>query len=204
MVIILTAGYLSLMLPLILAVMASAEGDLMARLQNRDPEALAELYDRYGAILYGLILRIVQDSGIAEDLVQETFLRVWNHVGGFDSNRGTAAPWLMAVARNRALDYLRCQGKRMRNMVELNESEHPSLFVDLQSDNLRFDVVHHVKSALAGLAANHREALELAYFEGMSQTEIAQKMGQPLGTVKTWMRRALQQLREELGGALPA
>ncbi|MCX6622616.1 MAG: sigma-70 family RNA polymerase sigma factor [Acidobacteria bacterium] len=192
------------MLPLILAVMACAEGDLMARLQNRDPQALAELYDRYGSILYGVILRIVQDSGIAEDLVQETFLRVWNHVGGFDSTRGAAAPWLLTVARNRALDYVRCQGKRMRNTVELNETEHPSLFIDLKSDNLRFDTVNQVKSALARLAANHREALELAYFEGMSQTQIAERMGQPLGTVKTWMRRALQQLREDLGGALPA
>ncbi len=192
------------MLPLILAVMASAEGDLMARLQNRDPQALAELYDRYGGILYGVILRIVQDSGTAEDLVQETFLRIWNHVGGFDSARGAAGPWLLTVARNRALDYLRCQGKRIRNTVELNETEHPSLFMDMQSDNLRFDVVNHVKSALARLAANQREALELAYFEGMSQTEIAERMGQPLGTVKTWMRRALQQLREELGGALTA
>ena len=95
------------MLPLVLAVLANVDGDLLVRLQKRDTHALAELYDRYGRAVYGLILRIVKDRGIAEDLVQETFLRVWNRVGGFDSERGAAGPWLLAVARNRTIDYLR-------------------------------------------------------------------------------------------------
>jgi len=192
------------MLALLLAVLAKTDGDLLVRLQNRDPQALAELYDRYGKMVYGLILRVVSDTGTAEDLVQETFLRVWNRAQGFDSERGAVGPWLMAVARNRAIDYLRSQGRRIQSSVEFNETEHPSLFANLQTEMLQFDVIKRMKTALEHLDGKQRKAIELAYFEGMSQTEIAERMGQPLGTVKTWVRRALQQLREELGGVATA
>jgi RNA polymerase sigma-70 factor (ECF subfamily) len=192
------------MLPLVLAVLANVDGDLLVRLQKRDTHALAELYDRYGRAVYGLILRIVKDRGIAEDLVQETFLRVWNRVGGFDSERGAAGPWMLAVARNRAIDYLRTQGRRAQNTVEFSETEHPALFSGWESDVWRRDVVKDIKKAMERLNPSQREAVELTYFEGMTQTEIAERMGQPLGTVKTWVRRALQQLREELGRATPA
>jgi len=192
------------MLALLLAVLAKTDGDLLVRLQKRDPQALAELYDRYGKMVYGLILRIVSDTGTTEDLVQETFLRVWNRAQGFDSERGAVGPWLMAVARNRAIDYLRSQGRRIQSSVEFNETEHPSLFANLQTEMLQFDVIKRMKTALERLDGKQRKAIELAYFEGMSQTEIAERMGQPLGTVKTWVRRALQQLREELGGVAPA
>ncbi len=193
------------MLPLILAVLATGEDrEVLLRLQKRDPEALGELYDRYGRAVYSLILRVVQDSGTAEDLVQETFLRVWNRAGGFDCERGAFGPWILAVARNRAIDYLRSQGRRVQSTVELNEMEHPSLFVDLPGDLLRLDVAKRVRDGLERLNPSHREAIELAYFEGLTQTEIAERMGQPLGTVKTWMRRALQQLRDGLGGGANA
>jgi RNA polymerase sigma-70 factor (ECF subfamily) len=155
-------------------------------------------------MVFGLILRIVQDRGAAEDLVQETFLRVWSRVGGFDSEQGAVGPWLLAVARNRAIDYLRYRGRRPESSLELNETENPKLFSDVQADPLRFDLVRQVKSALEKLTGQQREVIELAYFEGMSQTEIAEKMRQPLGTVKTWMRRALLQMREELGGGVAA
>jgi RNA polymerase sigma-70 factor (ECF subfamily) len=192
------------MLALLLAVLAKTDGDLLVRLQKRDPQALAELYDRYGKMVYGLILRVVSDTGTAEDLVQETFLRVWNRAQGFDSERGAVGPWLMAVARNRAIDYLRSQGRRIQSSVEFNETEHPSLFANLQTEMLQFDVIKRMKTALERLDGKQRKAIELAYFEGMSQTEIAEHMGQPLGTVKTWVRKALQQLREELGGVATA
>jgi RNA polymerase sigma-70 factor (ECF subfamily) len=192
------------MFPLILAVLAKGDGELMVRLQRRDPHALAELYDRYGQVVFRLILRMVRDSGTAEDLVQETFLRVWNRVGGFDSERGAVGPWLLAVARNRAIDYLRCQGRRTENTVELNETEHPELFADISTDVFNVDLVRQVKRALDQLDSQQRQAIELAYFEGMSQTEIAERMGQPLGTIKTWTRRAIQQMRAALGGAVTA
>jgi RNA polymerase sigma-70 factor (ECF subfamily) len=192
------------MLPLIGAVLAAGEGDLLARLQRRDPQALAELYDRYGGMVFRLILRIVRDNGIAEDLVQETFLRAWNRAGGFDSGRGAVGAWLLTVARNRAIDYLRYQNRRTESSLGVNETEHPALFADMRSNPADFDLAHHLKKAMERLSPQQREAIELAYFEGMSQTEIAQRMAQPLGTVKTWMRRALQQMREALGGAITA
>ena len=97
-------------------------------MQRRDPHALAELYDRYGRLAYSLILRVVRDTGIAEDLVQETFLRVWNRVHGFDAQKGSIGPWLLAVARNRAIDYLRSAGGRERNALEFEETDHPALY----------------------------------------------------------------------------
>jgi RNA polymerase sigma-70 factor, ECF subfamily len=194
-----------LFLPLILAIEApAADADLVARLQRRDPEALGALYDRYGRLAYSLILRVVRDAGIAEDLVQETFLRVWNRVNGFDAEKGSIGPWLLAVARNRAIDYLRSSSGRERNAYEFEESDHPALYTDMERDLLISDNARRVKEAMRKLPANHRQALELAYFEGLSQTEMAERMGQPLGTVKTWVRTALKSLRDDLGVVVTA
>jgi RNA polymerase sigma-70 factor (ECF subfamily) len=190
------------MLPLILAVLLKGEGDLLARVQRRDPRALAELYDRYGRLVFGLILRMVQDRGIAEDLVQETFLRVWNRADGFDAVHGSPGPWLLAVARNRAIDHLRYRQRRPESHFDLQETEHPALFADAAADPQRLDLVKQVKRAMERLTEQQRQAIELAYFEGLSQSEIAARLSQPLGTVKTWMRRALQLMREELGGGV--
>ena len=189
-----------LLLPILLAIRA-AEGDaeIVVRLQRREPQALAELYDRYGRIVYALILRVVRDAGIAEDLVQETFLRVWNRVHAFDAQKGAIGPWLLAVARNRAIDYLRSAGGRERNAVEFEETDHPSLYTDMEPGILASDKARQVKAALQRLSVQQRQVIELAYFEGLSQTEMAQRMGQPLGTVKTWVRTALKTLRDDLG-----
>jgi RNA polymerase sigma-70 factor, ECF subfamily len=191
-----------MLLPLWLAIHA-ADGDpeLVQRLQRRDPQALAELYDRYGRLAFSLILRVVRDAGIAEDLVQETFLRVGNRVQGFNTEKGSIGPWLLAVARNRAIDYLRSVAGRERNAVEFEETDHPSLYVDMEQDILTNDKARVIKGALEKLNANQRQVIELAYFEGLSQTEMAERMGQPLGTVKTWVRTALKNLRDELGTA---
>jgi RNA polymerase sigma-70 factor, ECF subfamily len=191
-----------MLLPLWLAIHAT-EGDaeLVLRLQRRDPQALGELYDRYGRIVFSVILRVVRDGAIAEDLVQETFLRVWNRVQGFDAEKGAIAPWLLAVARNRAIDYLRSVAGRERNALEFEETDHPALFVDMEQEILTSDKARVIKGALEKLNANQRQVIELAYFEGLSQTEMAERMGQPLGTVKTWVRTALKNLRDELGAA---
>jgi RNA polymerase sigma-70 factor, ECF subfamily len=194
-----------MLLPLILAIHAGpADAELVERLQRRDPQALGELYDRYGRIVYSLILRVVRDTGIAEDLVQETFLRVWNRVQGFDATQGAIGPWLMAVARNRAIDYLRSKSGRERNAVEFEETDHPSLYTDMEHDLLISDKARRVKAAMEKLQPNQRQVLELAYFEGLSQTEMAERMGQPLGTVKTWVRAALKNLRDDLGVVVTA
>ena len=178
--------------------------NLVARMQRRDPQALAELYDRYGRVTFSLILRVVRDTGAAEDLVQETFLRVWNRVNGFDAQKGSIGPWLLAVARNRAIDYLRSAGGRERNAVEYEETGHPALYCDMEKDILTSDKARIVKSAVEKLSPNQRQVIELAYFEGLSQTEMAERMGQPLGTVKTWVRTALKNLRDELGAVVSA
>jgi RNA polymerase sigma-70 factor, ECF subfamily len=191
-------------LPLLFAVFAEGDAELVRRLQKRDPQALGELYDKYGRLAFSLIYRIVRDVGTAEDLVQETFLRVWNRSQGFDGDRGALGGWLLAVARNRAIDYLRSAGGKMRNAVELEETEHPSLYMDLEKEVLNSDRTRHLREAMEKLTPNQRSAIELAYFEGLSQTEIAERLGQPLGTVKTWVRMALKNLREALGSAVSA
>ncbi len=190
-------------LPLILAVYAGPQDRaLIERLKRRDPQALADLYDRYGKMAYSLILRVIRDQAIAEDLVQETFLRVWNRVHLIDSEKGAPGPWLLAIARNRALDYLRSSAGRQRNSVELDENEHAPLYCDMEAGILLSDQARRVRVAMDRLAPNYRTVMELAYFEGLSQSEMAAKMGQPLGTIKTWVRTALQSLRDELGVAV--
>jgi RNA polymerase sigma-70 factor (ECF subfamily) len=193
-----------LFLPIFLAIKAvGGDADLLIRLQRRDPQALGELYDRYGRLAYSLILRVVRDSGIAEDLVQETFLRVWNRVHGFDGERGALGPWLLAVARNRAIDYLRSAQAR-HSPAELGQMDHPSLYREMEADLLNRDSTRRIQAAMQKLPAQQREVIELAYFEGLSQTEMAERIGQPLGTVKTWVRTALRSLREDLGVAVSA
>jgi len=194
-----------MLLPILMAVHAPEDDtNLVARMQRRDPHALAELYDHYGRVTFSLILRVVRDTGIAEDLVQETFLRVWNRVSGFDAQKGSIGPWLLAVARNRAIDYLRSSGGRERNAVEYEETGHPSLYCDMEKDILSSDKARVVKSAIQKLSPNQRQVIELAYFEGLSQTEMAKRMGQRLGTVKTWVRTALKNLRDELAAVVSA
>jgi RNA polymerase sigma-70 factor (ECF subfamily) len=187
------------LLPILLAVgAAEGDADLVLRLQRRDPRALGELYDRYGRLAYALILRVVRDVGAAEDLVQETFLRVWTRAQAFDAQKGSIGPWLLAVARNRAIDYLRSAGGRERNNVEFEETGHPSLFIDMEQGILASDRARRVKAAVEKLSASQRQVIELAYFEGLTQTEMAERMGQPLGTVKTWVRSALKNLRDQI------
>ncbi len=190
-------------LPLLAAVLdGQDESDLIGRLQRRDPQALAELYDRYGRITYGLIHRVVRNAAAAEDLVQETFLRIWNRVHGFNPEKGTLGPWVLTVARNRAIDYLRSvDGRMAQSAFEIEKMEQPSLFIDFENEIMNMDRVKLLKEAFQKLTPNQREVLELAYYEGLSQTEMAERLKQPLGTVKTWVRTALKVLREQLGEA---
>ena len=165
---------------------------------------MGELYDRYGRIAYTLIVRIVRDRAVAEDLVQESFLRVWNRAQAFDSERGALGPWVLTVARNQALDYIRSVQGRVWNNVASADDEHPGAFRDWEGDMLDSVRLRQVQSALGRLNENQRAVIELAYFEGLSQTEMAEKMKQPLGTVKTWVRSALQTLRDELAVVVKA
>jgi len=193
------------LLPLLLALdLGDADSGLAERLKRREPQAMADLYDRYGRLAYSLILRIVRDAEMAEDLVQETFIRVWSRAQAFDSERGALGPWLLAVARNRAIDYLRSvDGRMARSSYELVEMENPALFANLESQVMVSELAERVRGVMSKLNSSQRSVIELAYFEGLSQTEMAEKLGQPLGTIKTWVRTALKNLREELGVAAP-
>ncbi len=186
--------------PILFAVLDSESDRALAeRLKAREPEALRELYDKYGRLAYALIFRVVRNAGVAEDLTQETFLRVWNRMAGFDHQKGAIGPWVLTVARNRAIDYLRSvDGRMTQNAIELTGTESPALFVDMESTILNAERAKQLKEAFRKLNENQRTVIELAYFEGLSQTEMAEKMRQPLGTVKTWVRTALRTLREEL------
>jgi len=178
------------------------DGDLSRRLRARDAGAMRELYDRYGRLVYSLILRMVRNSGAAEDLVQETFLRIWNRMQAFDEERGALGPWVLAVARNRAIDYLRsADGKMSVGALELDHLEHPGRFCDFEDRALSLDRARRLKDAFEKLTPHQKTVVELAYYEGLSQTEMAERMQQPLGTVKTWVRSALKVLREQLSEA---
>src|ERR1700674_5833374 len=115
------------LLPILLSLHAEGDTDLIGRLQRRDPQALAELYDRYGRLAYSLIYTVVRNTGVAEDLVQETFLRIWNRVQSFDQDRGALGPWVLTVARHRAIDYLRSiQARMSSSSTELDRLENPT------------------------------------------------------------------------------
>jgi RNA polymerase sigma-70 factor (ECF subfamily) len=190
------------MFGVLMALQLSGDRDeiLVRRLQARDPDAMKDLYDRFGKLAWSVILSIVRDAAIAEDLVQETFLRAWNRVHGFEASRGALGPWLLAIARNRAIDHVRSRNHRKDRCVdELDATEHPALFLDMESAILNAKHASALRNAIAKLNVNQRKVIELAYYEGLSQTEMAERMGQPLGTVKTWVRTALKNLRDELG-----
>jgi RNA polymerase sigma-70 factor (ECF subfamily) len=176
-----------------------SDRELAERLQRRETQAMADLYDRFGRLVYSVIYSIVHDAAVAEDLLQETFIRIWNRASGFDAARGALGPWLLTVARNRAIDHIRSAGARnVKNTLELEEREHQSQQIDVEIDLQNQDQAKAIRAAMAKLTENQRRVIELAYYEGLSQTEMAEKLGEPLGTVKTWARSALKKLREEL------
>src|SRR5690242_6246140 len=173
--------------------------DMARRLRERDPHVMGDLYDSYGRLAYTLIFRVVRNGAIAEDLVQETFLRVWNRGQSFDAERGALGPWILTVARNRAIDYLRStEGRLSAGALELDRLEAPVLFSDFEDTAISVDRARRLKSAFEKLTPTQKSVIELAYYEGLSQTEMADRLKQPLGTVKTWVRTALKALREEL------
>ncbi len=176
---------------------AGDDKELMERLRSRDPQAMADLYDRFSKVVFSVIVRIVRNASVAEELTQEAFLRAWNRGGDFDTSRGRIGPWLLTIARNRAIDYLRSTaGQQQANTYELVSSERVSLFVNNEQRMLDQEQARRIRAGFSKLNENQRKVLELAYFEGLSQSEMAEKLGQPLGTVKTWVRTALSTLRE--------
>ena len=163
-----------------------------------DESALATVYQRYGAILFGLLVRILNDRAEAEDVLQEVFVQVWQRAANFDESRGRAFTWLVTLARSRAIDRLRALNSRGRT-AEQAARQTEELVSDAEQDAILAERASIVREALRELPAEQREVLLLAYFNGFSQSEIAEHLNSPLGTVKTRMRTALIRLREKLG-----
>jgi RNA polymerase sigma-70 factor (ECF subfamily) len=172
--------------------------DLLKAIARQDESALAELYDRYRVILFGLLVRILNSREEAEDVLQEVFLQVWRRAADFDENRGRPFTWLVTLARSRGIDRLRSLGARER--VAIAGAREPSDEVsDAAVDAFKSEQRSLVNTALAQLPDEQKRPLMLAYFEGLTQSEIATELGAPLGTVKTRMRAGLMKMRELIG-----
>ena len=174
-----------------------ADRDCLARIQAGDARALAELYDRYTPLLYPVALRILRRPADAEDALQDAWLQVWKRAETFDPRRGSVAAWLLTVARTRALDRYRSLSSRDRAEAKV-DPEPVNTPVGPAAAAEREQLGERVRDALSRLDDKQRQVLEIAYFQGLSQTEIADAVGAPLGTVKSWTRQGLSRLRELL------
>jgi RNA polymerase sigma-70 factor (ECF subfamily) len=174
---------------------------LMERVLQRDSTALEVLYDRYGRPVYSLVLRISQQPASAEEIVQDVFLQLWRSAERFQISRGPLEPWLFTMARNRALDFLRLKREKQRRREDSADSDLAFSVVvrpDPEGDIDRSRRTEKVRALMSSLPESQRRAIELAFFEGMSHSEISEAMGEALGTVKSWIRGGLLRLRESL------
>lgn len=173
---------------------------LMRRMVEADETALGALYDRWVRSLYSLVLHLLKDPDEAEDVVEETFWQAWRKAGSYEPSRGAVSTWLLTIGRRKALDRLRARKRSREDLIGEDRSlaDLPSSDPDPSIDTEGAELRENVRRALNDLPAEQREVLELGYFNGLSQSEIADVTGQPLGTVKTRMRLAMQKLREPL------
>ena len=171
-------------------------GNLVRRLRQHDPDAMGDLYDLYGRLLYVLIVRIVRNPSVAEDLVQESFLRAWNRSTQLSDEYNSVGPWLVMIARHCALDYLKSSQAHLSAQVSLEDAEFPAVTID--QEILNSDRARMIEGAFRNLSENQRRVIQLSFYEGLSQAAIAERLHQPLGTVKGWARSALARLRGKL------
>jgi RNA polymerase sigma-70 factor (ECF subfamily) len=169
----------------------AADISLVSAIRSGDENAMGRLYDRYSSIVYSVALRVLGDTGRAEDVLQEVFMQLWRNPGVFDSSRGNLGAWLAVIARNRAIDLIR-KRQPETDIADVIVSVEP----DMAGDAERARAMEKVRGALGDMPAAQRSALEMAYFEGLTHTEIAAKTGEPLGTIKTRIRAGLLTLRK--------
>jgi RNA polymerase sigma-70 factor (ECF subfamily) len=171
----------------------AADSELMQRIAERDETALAAVYDRYGNMVFSTALRVLRDTAAAEDILQETFYGLWEKAAMFQEGRGSLGGWLLVMARNRAISRL-----RRKDSAPAEDFENVTVRVasTIEADAAQKQMIGRVQQMMQTLPEGQREALELAFFEGLTHSEIAQKTGQPLGTIKTRVRAALDTLRQ--------
>ena len=172
---------------------ATDDMGLLTRIQSGDQEAMSALFDRYGTMVYSVALRVLKDAGEAEDVMQEIFVQVWKNPGAFVSGKGSLGGWLVVVARNRSIDVIR--RRRPTEQVELFALPSST---NLAREAERNSLLGKIRGVMVSLPEEQRNSVELAFFEGLSHSEIAEKTGDPLGTVKTRIRLALTSIRKAL------
>ncbi len=175
---------------------------LIERLRRREAQAMALLYDRFKRLVYSIIYHAVREQGVAEDLTQETFWRVWNRIHTFDMERGNLEQWIATIARNRAVDHLR--SIRNAPQISFDAIESNASYFSTPSHGSRIERENIVLKALRTLSPAQLEVIELAHYQGLTQTEIAVVLKRPLGTVKSILRSALKVLRGAMEGAAHA
>lgn len=170
----------------------------MRRIADRDPKALRELYDRHAGLVYAIALKMLRSRDEADDLVTELFWELWNKASRYDPVRAAPVTYIVTLARSRCIDRLRRSGRHKSASLDASaqqkESDEPTPLEEALSDENR----ELVRDALSRLDDNQRTALESAYYEGLTHSEIAEKLGKPLGTVKTYIRQGLIRLRETM------
>jgi RNA polymerase sigma-70 factor (ECF subfamily) len=177
----------------------SLDATLLSRLLQKDVSAFEQLYHRHSRLVYGLVLRILQQASTSEEVVQDVFLQLWRNADQYDSSRGPFVPWLCTMARNRALDQLRLKSERQRRREDQPDELPPVVVApDYEKALDEKRRAERVRVLMASLAPQQKKAIELAYFEGLSHSEIAAALKEPLGTVKSWIRNGLLRLKEGL------
>lgn len=173
---------------------------LIRRMVEADETALGALYDHWVRSLYSLVLHLLKDPDEAEDVVEETFWQAWRKASSYEPSKGAVSTWLLTIGRRKALDRIRSKKRHKEDPIGHDRAfaDLPSSAPDPSQDTEGSELREHVRAALKELPSEQREVLEMGYFNGMSQTEIADATGQPLGTIKTRMRLAMQKLREPL------
>lgn len=177
---------------------ASLDAELLRRIVARDEHALAELYDRYSGAAMALAFRMLRERGQAEDIVQEAFLTVWRRAGTFDTARGSARSWLLAIVHHACIDRMRGRHRHLQREVDIDDHAWRLATDDVSEEVHRRLEGERVRLALQAIPPEQRQALELAYFGGLTQAEIAAHTGEPLGTIKSRARLGLRRLERLL------
>ncbi len=172
---------------------------LIRQVANRDRDAFSQLYDRFSTLVFTLAMRMLKARADAEDLLQEVFVQIWRQAQSYNAERGSPEAWIINIARSRAIDKIRSIRRREKSFVLTDDPSRAESSDNVESSAAASEARLTMNSALANLPAPQRKVLELAYFDGLTQTEIAERLAEPLGTIKTRMRSGIQRLREMLG-----